>query len=398
MSEIDFRAMAEAMREELIARRRDLHQHPELAFEEYRTAGIVADELSALGLEVQKGVGRTGVVAILEGQYEGPTVLLRADMDALPIQEANEVEYKSTAAGKMHACGHDGHTTIALGVAKLLSQHRDRMTGRVKFVFQPAEEIAQGAKEMIRDGVLRDVPPDVTLGLHLWNSMPVGNLGISDGPVMAASSDFRIDIEGRGGHGALPHETIDPVLCAAHIVTAFQSIVSRNVDPMDTAVVTVGQVHAGTAFNVIPQTAMMDGTVRTFRTEVRDMVAKRMREIAEGIAAAMQCRIDFHMEHDTAPVVNDTATTERVLAAMLRVDYKDLSFMPERTMGAEDVGFFMDDIPGTFFFLGCANAERGLDAPHHHPRFDFDEAALPIGVALLSAAVAEFVMGEDRHG
>ncbi|MDQ7035744.1 MAG: M20 family metallopeptidase, partial [Anaerolineae bacterium] len=217
---IDFRAIAEAMREELVARRRDFHQHPETAFEEVRTAGIVAKELQQLGLEVQTGVGKTGVIGILDGDKEGPTVLVRADMDALPVTEANETDYVSQTAGKMHACGHDGHTAVALGVAKLFSQHRDKLKGRIKFVFQPAEEIGAGAKAMIADGALQNPKPDVSLGLHLWNSVPLGKVGIADGPIMAAPSIFEITIHGKGGHGAMPDETIDPLVCAAQMVMA----------------------------------------------------------------------------------------------------------------------------------------------------------------------------------
>ena len=271
------------MRGELIARRRDFHRHPELAFEEIRTAGIVANELRDLGLEVQMGVGQTGVVAMLEGAQDGPTVLVRADMDALPVQEANQTDYVSTVAGKMHACGHDGHTTIALAVARLLSEQRDEMAGRVKFVFQPAEEIGRGAKAMIKDGVLQDPKPDVSLGLHLWNSLPLGVLGVADGPIMAGSSNFDIKITGKGGHAALPHLNIDPVACAAQVVTALQTIVSRSLDPFGTAVVSVTYVRAGDAYNVIPQDVLLRGTFRACLPEVRELVEKLLREITESV-------------------------------------------------------------------------------------------------------------------
>src|SRR5689334_17777202 len=240
---MDFKAQAEALRDELIARRRDLHMHPELGFEEVRTAGIVAEELRQLGLEVQTGVGKTGVVGILEGAHDGPTVLVRADMDALPILEENTFEYASTVPGKMHACGHDGHTTIALGVAKLLSQQRDNLAGCVKFVFQPAEEIVSGAKAMVADGVLQNPRPEVTLGLHLWNSMPLGKLGVGAGPVMAGAYTFTIKIVGKGSHAAQPSAGIDPVVCAGQMIGALQTIVSRNVDALDNAVISVTRVQ-----------------------------------------------------------------------------------------------------------------------------------------------------------
>lgn len=392
MGRIDFRAEAQALRDELIERRRDFHRHPELAFEEVRTAGIVAKTLGDLGLEVQTGVGKTGVVGILEGAQEGPTVLVRADMDALPIHETNQTDYVSSIAGKMHACGHDGHTAIALGVAKLFAKHRDKLAGRIKFVFQPAEEVAGGAKAMIADGVLNNPRPQVTLGLHLWNSAPLGTIGVADGPVMAAASDFEIVIRGKGGHGAVPEIAIDPIVCGAQMVSAFQSIVSRNVNPLDTAVVSVCQFNSGTANNVIPEQAYLAGTFRTFRAEVRDLVEKRMREIAETLAKAMGCGVSIKIEHHTEPVVNDPVTAEKVRQVFKRLGYDD--FMYERTMGAEDVGFLMTDIPGMYFFVGSGNEARDLHYPHHHPRFDFDETALEMGVELLSAAVAEYVIAE----
>jgi amidohydrolase len=393
---IDFMSEAQAMRDELIARRRDFHQHPELAFEEVRTAGIVAQALSDLGLEVQTGVGKTGVVAMLDGDQDGPTVLVRADMDALPIKEENAVEYISGTSGKMHACGHDGHTTIALGVAKILSKHKDKISGRVKFVFQPAEEIAGGALAMIKDGVLQDPRPDVSLGLHLWNNLPLGRLGVAEGPVMAGSSIFKIRITGRGGHGAQPQMTVDPVVCAAQIITALQTIVSRNVDPSDTAVVSVTVVKAGEAHNVIPQSAELTGTMRAFKTEVRDLVTKRMEEIARGIGVAMGCEIEFEMNHLTIPVVNRPEVAEKILPTFAQIVGTENLDSTARTMGGEDMAYLMNDIPGMFFFVGSANAERELNYGHHHPRFDFDEEALPLSVALLSAAVGEYVLVGDE--
>jgi amidohydrolase len=389
---VDFKALAAAMKDELVARRRDFHQHPELGFEEVRTAGIVAEELSRLGLEVQTGVGKTGVVGLLEGDQDGPTVLVRADMDALPIQEENEFDFVSKSPGKMHACGHDGHTTIALGVAKLLSQQRDKIAGRVKFVFQPAEEIIGGARAMIADGVLRDPRPDVSLGLHLWNSMPFGELGVADGPVMAGASVFTLKITGKGGHAAFPHQTADPVVCAAQIISAFQTIASRNVSPLDSVVISVTWMKAGTAFNIIPQDVELRGTMRTFKLDVRDLIAKRMREISEGICAAMGCTAHLDMAHDILPVVNNPEVSERVRAAFQRTAGELTLQMNERTMGAEDVGMLMTDIPGMYFFLGAAVPTQGEYYGHHHPRFDFDEAALPLGVALMSAAVADYVL------
>jgi amidohydrolase len=394
MSNINFMVEAQTLRDEIVALRRDFHQHPELAFEEVRTAGIVAQTLNDLGLEVQTGIGKTGVVAILEGNRPGPTVLVRADMDALPILETNKTDYVSVEQGKMHACGHDGHTAIALGVAKLFSKHRDQLKGRIKFVFQPAEEIAGGAKAMREDGVLESPRPDVTLGLHLWNTMPVGILGVADGPVMAGCGDLNIKILGKGGHGAVPDLAIDPMVCAAQIITALQTIVSRNLDPIDTAVVSVTQINAGTATNIIPESVTMAGTFRFFKQEVAELLMRRIREIVNGIATAMNCTAEVELRLLTEPVSNNLEVANRVRNAFVTMGQNVDNFRYERTMGAEDVGVFMNDIPGMYFFVGSGNEERDLAYPHHHPRFDFDEDALPLSVALLSAAVAEYVLGE----
>lgn len=392
MTSVNFRAEAEAMREELIARRRDFHQHPELAFEEIRTAGIVAETLTRLGLEVQAGIGRTGVVGLLEGAKDGPTVLVRADMDALPIHEENEAAYASTVPGKMHACGHDGHTAIALGVAKTFANHRDKMAGRIKFVFQPAEEIVRGARAMIDDGVLDNPRPDVSLGLHLWNVMPLGTIGVAEGPVMAGSSVFKLTITGKGGHAAAPHMTIDPVVCAAQLILAFQTIVGRNVDPLEGAVVSTTMVHAGDADNIIPQRVEVRGTFRTFQTHIHELVERRIQEISESLCAAMGCGVQVEFRHGTPATVNDPEVTRRVRDRFRQIVAEDQLDASVRTMGSEDMAFFLDEVPGMYFFVGSANADRGLDFGHHHPRFDFDEDALPLGVSLLSAAVAEYVM------
>lgn len=391
---IDYRAEAEALRQQLINWRRDFHQHPELAFEEYRTAGIVAEELNRLGLEVQTGVGQTGVVGLLEGAHDGPTVLVRADMDALPILEENDFPFKSTVAGKMHACGHDGHTAIALGVVNILSRHRDQISGRIKFVFQPAEEVVGGAKAMIKDGVLENPRPDVSVGLHLWNGMPLGQLGVADGPVMAGSSSFTLRVTGKGGHGASPQDAVDPVVCAAHIITALQSIVSRNVAPLESTVISVTRMQAGTAFNIIPQEALLYGTIRTFKREVRDMVERRMHEVAEGICLAMGCSAQLEIEHHVLPVANDRQVSERLRSVFAQIVGEGGLDTNERTMGSEDVGLFMDDIPGMYFFVGAAAKNQDAYYGHHHPRFDFDEEALPLSAALLSAAVAQYVIPE----
>ena len=389
---IDFKPQIAARQDAWIALRRDLHRHPELGFALPRTAGIVAGRLHELGLEVQSGVGQSGVVAVLDGAVDGPTVLVRADMDALPIQEENEVPYASQTAGAMHACGHDGHTAICLAVAELLSERRADLAGRVKFVFQPAEEIGRGAQAMIAAGALRAPVPDVSLGLHVWNEMPVGTVALVDGPMMAAAGDMTITVHGRGGHGALPHETRDPIVAACQIVSALQTIVSRSVRPTEVAVVSVTEFKAGDSFNVIPSSARLRGTIRAFRGDVIALLEERTRAIAEGIAAALGCQAEVTVEQLTLPLVNDTGVNER-LRAVFRAVAPDLQIIRNfQTMAAEDMSYFLEAVPGTFFFVGSANSERELDYPHHHPRFDFDEAAIPLGVELLTAAVASYVL------
>jgi len=377
--------------------RRDFHMHPELGFHEVRTGGIVAKELEALGLEVTKGVGKTGVVGLLEGAKPGPTLLVRFDMDALPILEETGAGYASQNAGVMHACGHDGHTAIGLTVAKMLNAHKDQLAGAVKFVFQPAEETLGeeglgGAEMMIRDGVLDAPKPDYALSLHLWNEKPLGWLGVAAGPVMAGAEQFKIVITGKGGHGATPHATIDPMVAAAHVITALQSIVSRNVAPLHTAVVSVTSVHGGTAFNVIPQSVTLEGTIRTFELGVRQIVLERFDEIVRGVAGALGCRVEMEVIRVAPAVINAESVAIRVQQAARRVlPDSNLDLASYITMGAEDMAYMLERVPGCYFFVGSANREKGLDYGHHHPKFDVDENALPRAAALMATAVADFL-------
>lgn len=387
---IDYMADAANLRDELIDRRRDFHRHPELAYQEHRTAGIVADELNKLGLEVQTGVGRTGVIGILEGAKAGPTVLYRADMDALPIHEENQAEYVSQAAGVMHACGHDGHTAIALGIAKLLTNHREQLGGRVKFVFQPAEEVGSGASSMIDDGALESPAPDKTLGIHLWNDLEVGTVSVVDGPTMSGAGVFEITIAGKGGHGAMPHQTADPIVCSAQIIVALQSIVSRNIDPLDTVVLTIGEIHGGSARNIIPQTVSFSGSFRLFREETRELIKTRIHDIATGVAQAMACRADVNFGLGIGAIVNDVEVAARARSVFSGLgDAIDVVRQP--WMASEDVGLFMQRNPSAYLLVGSANHERGLDFPHHHPRFDFDEDVLPLSVGMMSALIADYL-------
>lgn len=376
------------------AMRRDFHVHPELGFNEIRTGGIVARELDALGIEVTKGVGKTGVVGFLEGAKPGPTILLRFDMDALPITEDTNAEYTSTNAGVMHACGHDGHTAIGLTVAKILNQHKNELAGNVKFCFQPSEEgfngeECGGAEMMMRDGVLDSPKVDTTLSLHLWNEKPLGWINVASGPVMAGAEEFHVKLTGKGGHGAAPHTTIDPVTATAQIINALQTIVSRNVSPLHTAVVSVTKVDIGTAFNVIPQEARFSGTIRTFDLEVRKLVLDRVERVVRGIAEALGCQAEIKIIRVTPALANTEAVTQKVQAtARKTLPDATLDMSGYLTMGAEDMAFMQEKVDGCYFFIGSNNKEKNLDYGHHHPKFDFDEQALVNGVALMASAAA----------
>ena len=371
--------------------RRDFHRFPELGFQERRTAGIVARELSALGLEIRTGIAETGVVALIEGKQPGPVVLLRFDMDALPIQEQTGAEYSSQNPGVMHACGHDGHTAIGLTVARLLHSSRAEWSGTVKLVFQPAEEGLGGANRMVAEGVLENPAPQVAFGLHVWNERPLGWIGLTPGPVMSAAETFKVRLTGKGGHAAAPHLAIDPVLAAAQLVTSLQSIVSRNVAPLQTAVVSVTTLHAGEVFNVIPSQVEMQGTIRTFDPAVRQRVLTRFEQIVKGVAAAFECEAQIELTPVSSAVVNDTEVTQRVLEIARRLLPDHQISSDERTMGSEDMSYILQQIPGCFIFIGSANAGRGLDAAHHHPRFDFDEQVMPQAVALLEACTRSYL-------
>jgi amidohydrolase len=375
--------------------RRDFHIHPELGFREIRTGGIVAKELESLGIEVTKGVGKTGVVGLLEGAKPGPTLLLRFDMDALPIAEETSAEYASQNQGVMHACGHDGHTAIGLTVAKMLNARRDQLAGTIKFCFQPSEEgnngeEVGGAEMMIRDGVLDSPKVDMTLALHLWNEKPLGWVGVARGPVMAGADIFTVKVIGKGGHGAIPNATVDPIVAAASFVSALQSIVSRNVAPLETAVVSVTMIHGGTAFNVIPQEVVLEGTIRTFDSGVRQKVVERFEQIARGVGEGMGCQTEVDIKRLTPALVNNDSVTTQVQEAARRVlSESHLDTAGYMTMGAEDMAFMLEKVPGCFFFIGSNDKARHLDYGHHHPKFDFDEEALVHGSALMAAAAID---------
>lgn len=384
---------AEAIKDKVIARRRDFHEHPELAFEEVRTAGIVAQALGELGYEVQQGVGKTGVVGLMEGGQPGDQVLLiRFDMDALPVNEEVDLPFKSQTPGKMHACGHDAHTAIGLGVAELLAKHRNAWAGTAKFVFQPAEEIVGGALAMIKDGVLEGPKPTRSLSMHVASNLEVGKVVMPDGPMMAAADAFSITVRGRGTHGASPHLGADPIYAAAQIITALQSIVSRQVDPVDTAVVTIGAIHGGTVGNVVPDVVEMSGTLRAFKEETSLYLRKRVQEVAEITAKALgvEAKVAF-MAAINPPTVNNHDMAEIVRAKARELVGTGNVIDTFQTMGAEDCAHFLKAAPGAYAFVGAGNKAKGYTEPHHSPRFAIDEDSFPTSVALVTASAMEML-------
>lgn len=388
---------ARAMQDRLTAWRRDLHRHPELAFQEHRTAGVVAEHLARLGLEVRTGVGRTGVVGLLEGAADGPTVMLRFDMDALPIHEETGLPFASQHPGRMHACGHDGHTAIGMGVATLLAERQAELAGRVKFVFQPAEEVGAGAQAMIADGALADPRPDVAFGLHLWSQYPVGQAVIRSGPQWASADRFDIEIVGRGTHGALPHTGVDAVVVAAYAVVQLQSVISRSLDPLQPAVLTIGTLHTGGAFNVVAERVQMSGTLRTFDEAVRTGVIDRMHAVLQGVTAAHGASYTLRFSEYVPPLANHPEPTERLRRVAAAILGEEAISEGTLITAAEDMAEFLKRVPGCYFVLGArpAGAERG--EPHHSPRFNIDEAALPLGAAILAAAAASYLASADGN-
>ena len=370
---------------ELVEVRRRLHAWPELGHEESETGKLVKERLAGLGLK-PRGMGGTGVTANLEGRNRGDLLMIRADMDALPILEETGLPFASKVPGKMHACGHDFHTSILLATARLLSENRpDR--GSIRFNFQPAEEVSDGAEGMIRDGILEGV--DVCFGYHIWQGIPVGKVGIISGPCMAAVDEFKITITGRGGHAAYPHLAVDPVLIAAQVVTALQSIASRNVNPIDSVVVTVAAIHGGTAFNIIPPSVELTGTVRSFSREVRREVPKRMSAIVKQVTAAFGGRGDLDYKQDTPPVVNHPKLADFMRQVAADVVGPENLVQAEPSMGGEDMAFYQEKVPGCYIFIG--SAPKGTTYEHHHPRFNPDEGVLPVATAIMTEAARRWL-------
>ncbi len=383
-----------ALHNELIALRRDFHKHPEPGYEEVRTAGKVAEYLASCeGFAVRTGVAKTGVVADIHGPNPGgPWVMLRADMDALRVHEENsDIDYASQNPGVMHACGHDAHTAILLGVARYLSPRRAALPGGVRLVFQPAEEGPGGAEPMIREGVLENPVPVAALGLHVWSKLPTGHVALTEGPVMAATDELRITMRGKGGHGAVPQETIDPIVAAAHFVVALQTIVSRNVDPLDSAVLSIGKIRGGSIMNAIAEEVVLDGTQRSYLPETRDLLMRRLGELSQGIDQTFGTQTRVEVLDRYPATVNDPAVTRELQGIVTDLIGPGCLKSDLRLMGGEDMSFYLQQIPGAFLFLGAGDSSRGFDRPHHNPRFNVDEDALPIGVELFVRFIQRYV-------
>ena len=364
----------------IINTRRDFHKHPELSFKEFRTSKIVAEKLKNFGIETKKNIGKTGVVGILKGEKNGPTIALRADMDALPIQETNDISYKSVNKGIMHACGHDAHTAMLLGAAEALSKMRHEIKGEIRFIFQPAEEGFGGAKYMIKDGAIDNV--DEIYGMHVWNYQKSGTVGVQSGPVMAAADIFTIEINGIGGHGAAPQGTVDSIVVASHLIQSLQTIVSRNTNPLESTVVTVGQINGGYNFNIIADKVILNGTARSYTNNNKTIIKKRMKEIINGIEKMYNAKIKLNYKDGYPPLINDERASKNVSNAATKIVGSNV-IKPYLSMGGEDFSYYTNKIPGCFFFLGTSPKDRPpMSTPQHCSHFDIDEEAMLIGSSI----------------
>jgi amidohydrolase len=382
----DIKKRIHAIEGDLIDWRRDFHRHPEVAFREVRTSRVLKEFFQELGLPVRPMAG-TGLRADLRGGGAGPTVALRSDIDALPIQEEGDKPYLSEAPGAAHSCAHDGHMAVVLGAAKVLSQVRERLPGNVVFLFQPGEELPPGgAVDMIKEGALKGV--DAIFGLHFWQPLPTGRVGIVKGPMMAAADNFRITVQGKAGHGSMPHQTVDPILAAAQLVVNLQSIVSRNLDPLKPGVVSFGTIQGGTVYNIIPQEVNLTGTVRSFSSEVQELAQRRLQEITHSTCEAFEAQGGVRYEPGYPPLVNPPEMVDLVLEVVERLWGAERIASIDPVMGGEDFAYYLQDLPGAFLFFGMGD---GMTHPHHHPGFDMDEKALPEAVLLLTALTMEFI-------
>jgi len=386
MSTICFKDKSQNLSESLISIRRDFHANPELSFKEFKTASFLANALRELGLEVKEQVGKTGLTAYLAGHYPGPTIALRGDIDALPIQEEADVPYKSKLEGIMHACGHDTHATCVLGAAMLLAEVRDQLAGNVLFIFEAAEEINRGAAAMLADGVMTDPKIDMIFGLHCQPEIPAGQMGVKEGSFMAAVDTVRFKVSGKGGHGGLPHRNVDPIVAAASVIMNAQTIVSRNVAPSQTAVLTFGCIQGGKTHNITPNFVEMSGTVRTYDPATRDLIEKRLREVVESTAEAFGCQGELSYAREFSAVTNDPIATAIARAAVEEIGGLGSAVIPIPSTGGEDFALYMEKAPGCFLFLGVGNPEIGAIHPWHSPLFVADDSYLWLGAGALAQA------------
>jgi len=364
----------------IIETRRDLHKHPELSFKEFRTSKIVSEKLEKFGFEVQTNIGKTGVIGVLKGKHKGKTIAMRADMDALPIQETSDVPYKSINDGIMHACGHDAHVAILLGAAEILSKKINQINGNIKFIFQPAEEGFGGAQYMIDDGAIDDV--DEIYGLHVWNYQKAGTVGIKSGPVMAAADKFTISIKGIGGHGAAPQGTVDATIVASYLIQSLQTIVSRNVNPLESTVITIGQINGGNNFNIIADKIILKGTARAYTQKNRNLIKKRMHEMCKGVGQTFGAKIQLNYKDGYPPVINDNNITNNVKKAANKIIPEGI-VSPYLSMGGEDFSYFANKVPGCFFFLGSLpEGKEIMSTPQHCSHYDIDEDVMLIGSSI----------------
>ena len=379
------------MRDWLVEIRRTIHMHPELGFEEVETSRLVSEWLQKFGLDVKRGMAKTGVVGLLKGRKPGKTVAIRADMDALPMDEANRIPYASQIKGKMHACGHDAHVTILLGVAKFFSSIPEQVKGNIKWIFQPAEEGGGGGRIMVEEGVLENPKVDAIFGAHVFPLLPVGKVGIYEREGLAAADRFAIKIIGKGGHAASPHLSRDPILAAGHLITQIHSIVSRNVNPLESGVITIGKISAGTASNIIPDEVELVGTVRSLNPQVREELKSRIEQVTQGVARSFSMDYRFDFEYGYPVLINDSEMSKLVASACSKGIGKENVEVLKPSMGGEDFAYYLEKVPGSFFRLGCRNEEKGLIHPYHSSLFNIDEEVLPFGVEMFIRIIDQYL-------
>ena len=378
----------------IVEKRRKIHSRPELSYHEHETAAFIASNLTEIGLEVNEGIGGTGVVGILEGERKGRTVALRADIDALPIDEANEIEYKSVHKTCMHACGHDGHTAIVLGTAKMLASMRGSIAGNVKFIFQPAEEVPPegGAKGMIAEGVLENPPVDAIFGLHIWPDLPAGEIGLKSGPIMAAADKINLSIQGKGGHGATPQHTVDTLVLTAQVILALHTLVSRKIDPLKPAVLSICKCNAGTAYNILPEEVRLEGTTRYFDKDLGNFLEGQIHQVVNGICEGHGGSYELDYQHGFSPTINEPDMTAHVARAATEIlGENKVRWVENPSMTGEDFSYFLENVPGCYFWLGTGNPDKGIIHPLHSPKFQIDEDVLSLGAAVLSKTVVDFL-------